>query len=215
MGFRFRKSISLFPGIKLNIGTKSAGISIGGKHGGVSFNTKTGTRVRASIPGTGISYTQKITGTPHKCATQKQPPAHSPEFYEANNYIRILRESALICADTVDPETFFPRYDLMVEMVDKLLKLKGNVSLEGASWEDIATVFENHGNEEIICFINKYFDVQSKSANELKTERGKSNRMKKALEILMQYEDHFDPTCKNLISELWKDHNAQSIISQK
>lgn len=208
MGFRFRKSISLFPGVKLNIGTKSTGISIGGKHGGVSFNTKTGTRVRASIPGTGISYNQKITGMPHKCATQKQPPEHSPEFYEANNYIRILRESASICADTVDPETFFSRYDLMVETVDKLLTLKGKVSLEGASWEDIATVFESHGNEEITSFINKYFDAQSKSANELKTERGKSNRMKKALEILMQYEDHFDPTCKNLISELWEDHNA-------
>ena len=60
MGFRFRKSIKLAPGIKLNIGKKSTGISIGNKYGGISFNSKTGARSRASIPGTGISYSTKI-----------------------------------------------------------------------------------------------------------------------------------------------------------
>lgn len=57
MGLRFRKSIKLAPGIKLNVGKKSAGISIGGKYGGVSLNSKTGSHSRISVPGTGISYT--------------------------------------------------------------------------------------------------------------------------------------------------------------
>ena len=63
MGLRFRKSIKLAPGVKLNLGKKSAGISLGGKYGGVSFNTKSGARARVSAPGTGISYTTKIGGT--------------------------------------------------------------------------------------------------------------------------------------------------------
>ncbi len=63
MGFRYRKSVKLAPGIKMNIGTKSVGVSMGNKHGGVSFNSRTGTRVRASIPGTGISYSTKIGGS--------------------------------------------------------------------------------------------------------------------------------------------------------
>lgn len=57
MGLRFRKSVKLAPGVKLNFGKKSVGVSIGGKYGGVSFNSKTGTRSRISVPGTGISYT--------------------------------------------------------------------------------------------------------------------------------------------------------------
>lgn len=60
MGFRFRKSFKIAPGVKINLGKKSVGMSIGGKHGGVSFNSKSGSRVRASIPGTGLSYSTKL-----------------------------------------------------------------------------------------------------------------------------------------------------------
>ena len=60
MALRYRKSIKLGKGVKLNIGKKSAGISLGGKYGGVSFNTRNGARVRASAPGTGLSYSEKV-----------------------------------------------------------------------------------------------------------------------------------------------------------
>ena len=60
MGLRFRKSIKLGKGVRLNVGKKSVGVSIGGKYGGMSFNTKGGARVRSSLPGTGISYSTKI-----------------------------------------------------------------------------------------------------------------------------------------------------------
>ena len=60
MGLRFRKSIKIAPGVRLNIGKKSAGISIGGKYGGISMNSKTGMRARVSAPGTGLSYSAKI-----------------------------------------------------------------------------------------------------------------------------------------------------------
>lgn len=66
MGLRFRKSIKLANGVKLNIGKKSVGISVGGKHGGVSYNTKSGTHARASLPGTGLSYTTKLGGKKKK-----------------------------------------------------------------------------------------------------------------------------------------------------
>lgn len=63
MGINFRKSIKVAPGVKLNLGKKSAGISIGGKYGGMSFNTKNGTRARVSAPGTGLSYSTKVSST--------------------------------------------------------------------------------------------------------------------------------------------------------
>lgn len=62
MGFRFRKSFKIAPGIKLNLGKKSAGISVGGKYGGLSFNSKSGARARATAYGTGLSYSTKIGG---------------------------------------------------------------------------------------------------------------------------------------------------------
>lgn len=60
MGLRFRKSVKVAPGVKLNVGKKSVGVSLGGKYGGVSFNSMSGARARVSAPGTGISYSTKI-----------------------------------------------------------------------------------------------------------------------------------------------------------
>lgn len=60
MGMRFRKSIKIAPGVKLNVGKKSMGISVGNKYGGVSANSRTGVRTRASIPGTGISFSETV-----------------------------------------------------------------------------------------------------------------------------------------------------------
>lgn len=71
MGFRFRKSIKVAPGVKLNVGKKSIGVSVGGKYGGVSINSKTGARARVSAPGTGLSYTSKIGNTSPKKSSAK------------------------------------------------------------------------------------------------------------------------------------------------
>lgn len=71
MGLKVRKSIKVAPGIKVNIGKKSIGISAGNKYGGVSVNSKTGVTKRTSIPGTGISYTERGSGTKAKPNSQK------------------------------------------------------------------------------------------------------------------------------------------------
>lgn len=65
MGFRFRKSKKIAPGVRLNFGKKGVGVRFGGKGGGISFGPS-GTRVSASIPGTGISYSSKLGGKKHK-----------------------------------------------------------------------------------------------------------------------------------------------------
>ncbi len=59
MGFRYRKSINLGAGAKLNIGKKGIGVSAGVKGLRVSHGADGKTRVTASIPTTGISY-QKV-----------------------------------------------------------------------------------------------------------------------------------------------------------
>jgi Protein of unknown function (DUF4236) len=56
MGFRFRRSIKLLPGIRLNIGKRGVSTSIGVRGVHVTFG-KTGTRTTVGLPGSGISYT--------------------------------------------------------------------------------------------------------------------------------------------------------------
>lgn len=56
MGFRFRKSIKLGGGAKLNIGKKSVGFSVGGKGARYSVNSSGRRTKSVGIPGTGLSY---------------------------------------------------------------------------------------------------------------------------------------------------------------
>ena len=64
MGFRFRKSVKIAPGVRLNIGKKSVGISAGVKGARVSVNSSGRKTTTVGIPGTGLSYqkTEKIGG---------------------------------------------------------------------------------------------------------------------------------------------------------
>ena len=59
MGFNFRKSISLIPGVKLNFSKGGASISAGVPGFRKSINTKGQVTTTASIPGTGFYYTDK------------------------------------------------------------------------------------------------------------------------------------------------------------
>lgn len=56
MGLRFRKSIKIAPGVRLNIGKSSLGISAGVKGFHKSINTNGRVTTSVSLPGTGLSY---------------------------------------------------------------------------------------------------------------------------------------------------------------
>ena len=60
MGLTFRKSISLCKGVKLNLGKKSASISVGRKGIHQSISTTGKTTTSLSIPGTGVGYTKSF-----------------------------------------------------------------------------------------------------------------------------------------------------------
>lgn len=71
MGFRFRKSFKIAPGVRLNIGKKSVGISAGVKGARVSVNSSGRKTTTVGLPGTGLSYskTEKIGGSKTKAAS--------------------------------------------------------------------------------------------------------------------------------------------------
>ena len=61
MAMRFRKSFKVAPGVRLNVGKKSSGVTLGGKLFRQSFNTSGRNTTSASIPGTGISFYETST----------------------------------------------------------------------------------------------------------------------------------------------------------
>ncbi|EJS45037.1 hypothetical protein ICE_05827 [Bacillus cereus BAG1X1-2] len=59
MGFKFRKSIKVAPGVKVNLSRKGVGVSAGVKGARVSTGPS-GTRITTSIPGSGLSYEHRV-----------------------------------------------------------------------------------------------------------------------------------------------------------
>jgi hypothetical protein len=72
MGFRFRRSFKIAPGVRLNMGrTGFTSVSVGGK--GLTANVgRRGVRTTVGLPGTGISYTTS-TATGRRTAHNQVP----------------------------------------------------------------------------------------------------------------------------------------------
>ena len=78
MGFRFQRRLKLFPGVRLNFSGSGISTTIGVRGAGFTFGPK-GTYVNLGIPGTGLSYRERI--APPLAA---RPP--SPHLQPAQDY---------------------------------------------------------------------------------------------------------------------------------
>lgn len=86
MGFRYRKSIRLAPGLRINLSKSGPSLSVGRRGATVNFGPK-GTKLTVGIPGTGLSYqtklgpsTRKRRSTPETYANIEPPPL---KFHES------------------------------------------------------------------------------------------------------------------------------------
>ena len=62
MGLRFRKSIKVAPGVKINLNKNSTSVSFGKRGAHYTINSKGKKTATVGIPGTGISYSQSTGG---------------------------------------------------------------------------------------------------------------------------------------------------------
>ena len=78
MGFRFRKSINLGGGFRINLSKSGIGYSFGGK--GYRYTKKAGggTRTTASIPGTGLSFVHDTSSKKRKKPVNNTTPKQIP-----------------------------------------------------------------------------------------------------------------------------------------
>ncbi len=60
MSLQFRRSQKVAPGVRVTVGSKAVGVSVGPRHAHIGYNTRTGPYLSWSIPGTGISYRSSL-----------------------------------------------------------------------------------------------------------------------------------------------------------
>jgi hypothetical protein len=74
MGFKFRKRIKIAPGVHVNVSKRGLSANVGKKGASVTVGGARGTTANVGIPGTGISYSEKIGGEADKKAQNAQAP---------------------------------------------------------------------------------------------------------------------------------------------
>lgn len=79
MGWGFRRSVKIAPGVRLNFGKKSASVRVGGRGFGVTKSTTGKTTVSGGIPGTGVYYRETVGGGAPKRPRDTQLPSDQAE----------------------------------------------------------------------------------------------------------------------------------------
>jgi hypothetical protein len=85
--FRFRRSVKLFPGVRLNFGKRSSSLSFGVKGAHYTVGTA-GSRTTFGIPGTGLSYTDIYSS--HARVASRHPSIPTPsDSWVRNNRVNV------------------------------------------------------------------------------------------------------------------------------
>jgi hypothetical protein len=58
MPFRFRRSVSVLPGLRINLGKRGSSITLGGRRLHTTFRPGHTPRTTVGLPGSGLSYTE-------------------------------------------------------------------------------------------------------------------------------------------------------------
>jgi hypothetical protein len=72
MSFRFQRRLTLFPGVRLNFSRNGISTSIGPRGASITLG-QGGVWANLGIPGTGLSYRQKLTPGDHEGGPQPLP----------------------------------------------------------------------------------------------------------------------------------------------
>lgn len=141
MGFGFRKSIKIAPGVRLNVGKKSVGLSAGVKGFRYNVNSKTGRRVSASIPGTGISY-----------STSLNTKSRSNAYQQRSELIRRQREWDRL----QDLERAKLEVDTFLNKIERIHSIHKEAD-DAIDWYEISqlTIPDRIGEKEQIALRNK------------------------------------------------------------
>lgn len=94
MGLRFRKSVKIAPGVRVNMGKKSASISVGTKGARHTISTTGKRTTSVGIPGTGISHVTTTSSKKHKAGkgapSEASAPQHSHRTYKVSGIILLV-----------------------------------------------------------------------------------------------------------------------------
>ena len=164
--FRFRKSVKIAPGVKLNLSKSGGSLSLGGRGATVNINSR-GVRSTYSIPGTGISYVAQTSSgrstTSSSYSSNRSAYKELLRQQKEEEKQRLLQEAA-------------EGYKLFQEKIDSLANIFKNREKQPFDWESLIVPIREYQPE--IYKPSSFTEPEKNFSKEtLKQEiRGKNSR---------------------------------------
>lgn len=125
-------------------------------------------------------------------------------YQKAGNSLRIVQDCNKIVQSTIDPDTFFSRFQLLIQHSNNLSNLERYVSFSGASPTYAFNVLAAEKQECIKQFLIRYFCKVDIKAESLKTAKGKLNQYQKFYDSLKPYFSEMDANNIDYIETKYK-----------
>lgn len=125
---------------------------------------------------------------------------------QATNDLRIIQDCLKIISNTVKPDIFFSRLDLLKEKSKHLVLLEPYITFSGSSPTAAYEEILEKEQEAIYQFICRYFSATFEKAESLKTEKGKKNHYQKFFDNLQLYADRMNEHNLNYIEYKRRNH---------
>lgn len=156
MGLNFRKSINIFPGVKLNLSKSGVGVSTGVKGARVSLNSKGQARTTLSVPGTGIYYTKQV--STKKIAKEMKEKVTGKGTKEAAKSTKAAAAKETI--DVAANEAQVNEYLEYVEAIKSVHKdTDGYIDWERVNKGELQSEFKPYAEKVLAGDIDTYFEV--------------------------------------------------------
>lgn len=122
-----------------------------------------------------------------------------------NRLIEIVNDSGKLIKTTTNIDTFFSRYDLYLDYLEKLSKLEKFVRMEGESpSKKILEIRQDYANT-LQEFIDRYWKATLRKADNLKTQKGKEKQYQKFVNSFDSYRQRIPDSIKKYISNLMNE----------
>lgn len=120
--------------------------------------------------------------------SQKQKEAK----FMASQWIKQVNESANLVNNTKNPDTFFSRYEFMIEKVNDLISIQKYLKFKGDKPTDMLRQINDKKINTINDFIDRYYSDILEQINKLKTDKAKQKRIDKFYSSLVPYFDQME-----------------------
>lgn len=122
----------------------------------------------------------------------------------AQQYLKIIQDCTKIVNSTKNPDTYFERWALLENKIDKLIELKG-IRYTGDSPKQMKLQIISKKRQNIHDMIKRYYDDTVKKADKVKTPNAKRNKFHSFISTLETYYSLMDDEHIQYINKLYNN----------